>query len=152
MIKESINDESAIKLELQKQDARILMKSDLSQSDMYQKELTDYFVPSGGTVDFIKTIEKIVSNSNIKSDIKTVTSESNDKTNVVGAELLKINMDVIGEWKNIQFFINLLEIYPLKIEIKSVSLNKFSDSMIKGKSVPQWAGNFEFTVLKLKDK
>ena len=119
---------------------------------MYQQELTGYLIPSGGTVDFIKTLEQLVSNSGIKSDIKTVTTENNDKTNAIGAELLRINMDVLGEWKNVQFFITLLENYPLKIEIKNISLNKFSDYTVKGKSTPQWAGNFEFTVVKYKDQ
>ena len=114
--------------------------------------MKEYIIPSGGTVDFIKLLEQLVSNSNIKSDIKNVTTENDNKDNLVGAELIRINMDVLGEWKNVQFFITLLENYPLKIEIKSISLNKFSDNVVKGRSVSQWAGNFEFTVLKYKDQ
>jgi len=152
LINESINTESNIKTELQKQDARIMMKNDLISSETYQDKLKEYIIPSGGTVDFIKLLEQLVSNSNIKSDIKNVTTENDNKDNLVGAELIRINMDVLGEWKNVQFFITLLENYPLKIEIKSISLNKFSDNVVKGRSVSQWAGNFEFTVLKYKDQ
>lgn len=151
LITESVNKASDIKTELKKEDTMVLMKDDLILGKMYQEKLMEYMVPSGGTVDFIKTVEQLVSNSGLKSDIKTVISEAYDKGDSIGAELLRVNMDVTGEWKNIQYFLTSLENYPLKIDIKKISLNKFSDYIINGKSVPEWAGSFEFTVVKLKD-
>ena len=92
----------------------------------------------------------MVSNSGLKSNIKTVVNQAYDKGNSVGTENLKINMDVIGEWKNIQFFLSLLENYPLKIDIQKVSFNKLSDSFISSKKMVSWVGGFEFTVVKFK--
>jgi Tfp pilus assembly protein PilO len=150
-ITESVNKEDQIKLKLKKEDTITLMKDDLAQGKMFQDNLTAYMIPSGGTVEFIKTIEQLVLNTGLKSDIKTVANEPYDKGSAINAELLRVNMDVIGEWKNIQFFLQSLENYPLKINLVNVSFNKFSDYTINGKTVPQWSGTFEFTVVKIKD-
>jgi len=151
LIAESIDKENDIKTELKKEDIRILMKGDLSLSKIYQKELANYMIPSGGTVDFIKTLEQLSLNSGVKSDIKTVASEKYNEGDSIGEELLRINMNITGEWKNVEFFLSSLENYPLKIDIKNISLDKFSEYIVKGKSIPEWAGNFEFTVVKIKD-
>jgi Tfp pilus assembly protein PilO len=151
MIESSINIENDLKTELKKDDTRALMKNDLAQGKIFQDKLQQYMIPAGGTVDFIKTIEQLVLSSALKSDIKTVANISYDKGNAIGAELLSVNMDVIGEWKNIQLFLKMLENYPLKIEIKKLSFSKVSDYTINGKKIPQWSGSFEFTVVKIKD-
>lgn len=151
LITESISKENSIRTELKSEDGRILMKDDLASGKVFREKLMDYVIPSGGAVDFIETLERLVLSSGLKSDVKIVTNEAYDKGNLVGAELLRINMDVIGEWKNIQFFLDSLEGYPLEIDIKKMSLNKVSDLIIKNKTIPQWSGNFEFTVVKIKD-
>ena len=151
MIMESVNTEDQVKIALKQDETRILLKDDLSQGELYQQKLMNYVIPDGGTVDFIKTIEQLVSNSGIKSNISSVADEPYDKGNSIGAELLNVDMDVIGEWKNIQFFLKLLENYPLKIDIVNASFTKVSDYTINGKKVPQWSASFEFTVVKMKD-
>ncbi len=151
LIVKSVNIENEIKTELSREEVRTLMKGDIAQGKMYQSEFMNYVVPAGGTVDFIKILEQLVANSDLKYDIKSVTNAPYDKGNPIGAEYLKINMEVIGEWKNIQFFLTTLENYPLKIDINKVTLNKFSDFVVMGKTIPQWSGNFDFTVVKIKD-
>jgi Tfp pilus assembly protein PilO len=151
LIIESVNRENEIKTELKREDTMVLMKNDLELGKMYQEKLMNYMVPSGGTVDFIKTLEQIVSNSGIKSNITNVNNETYNKGDSIGAELIKINMSVTGEWKNIQFFLTSLENYPLKIDINKLSLSKFSNYVINGKNTPEWSGSFEFTVVKIKD-
>lgn len=151
LITESVNVENDIKIELKKQDIRGFMKNDLTLGKMYQEKLTSYMIPSGGTVDFIKTLEQLVLNSGLKSDIKNVSTVPYDKGNSIGTELMLINIDVTGEWKNIQFFLTLLGNYPLKIDMNKLSLSKFSDYVIRGRNVPQWVGSFEFTIVKVKD-
>lgn len=146
-----VNKEDEIKTQLKIDNVRVLMKDDLSLGKQYQTELKDYILPSNSIVDFIKTVEGLVASSGLKSDIKTVVSEPYDKGNSIGAEYLRVNVDVIGEWKNIQLFLNYLENYPLKINIRRMSLNKISDSFIKGRNVSEWSGSFEFTVVKMKD-
>ncbi|MFA5651950.1 MAG: hypothetical protein WC933_01145 [Candidatus Paceibacterota bacterium] len=150
-ITESVNRENDIKTELKKEDAIVLMKNDLIQGKIYQDKLSAYIIPSGGTVEFIKTLEQLVSNTGLKYDIQTVTNEPYAKGDAIGFELLHISINVIGEWKNVQFFLKSLENFPLKIEIKKISLNKFSDYIIQGRKIPAWSGNFEFTAVKIKD-
>jgi len=151
LVIESTDKENDIKTELKKEDSRVLMKDDLAQGKMYNKELTNYMISSGGTVNFIKTIELLVSNSGLRFNIKTVSNELFSEGDAIGAELLRISMDVTGEWKNVKFFLESLENYPLKIDINKVSFNKFSDYVVKGKNIPQWSGSFDFTVVKIKD-
>ncbi len=150
LVAESINKENDIKLELIREDGSTMMKEDLALAKKYQEKIHSYIIPKAGTVDFIKVLEEMVSNSGLKSNIKTVVNQAYDKGNSVGTENLKINMDVIGEWKNIQFFLSLLENYPLKIDIQKVSFNKLSDSFISSKKMVSWVGGFEFTVVKFK--
>jgi len=152
LIAESVDKENSIKTELKKENVRILMKEDLFLAKMYQEKLSGYMISSGGIVDFIKTVEQLVLKSGLKSEIKTVIREVYDKDDSSGVELVRVNMDVLGSWKNIQFFLTSLENYPLKIDIKKAVFNKFSDYIINSQKTPQWAGSFEFTVLKIKDK
>ena len=150
-IVESVNNENSIKTELRMEDMRVLMKDDLLLGKQFQTKLNDYILPKGSTVDFIKTVEQLSENSGLKSDIKTVTNDPYDKGNAIGADFITVNIDVIGGWDNIQLFIKYLESYPLKIDIKKMSLNKISDHIVNGRNVPQWSGSFEFTAVKMKD-
>ncbi|MFH0755291.1 MAG: hypothetical protein V1910_01315 [bacterium] len=150
LIADSVNKEDEIKIELKKEDAKVLMKNDFILGKMYKEKLINYMIPSGGVIDFIKILEQLVLKSEIKSDIKMLGNGIYDKGNSIGAEFVKINMNVIGEWKNIQFFLMSLENYPLKIDINKISLNKISTSVKKGKTITEWSGNFEFTIVKIK--
>jgi Tfp pilus assembly protein PilO len=151
LIAESVSMSDDIKAELKKDEIRVLMRSDLTQGKIYQDELASYMLPSDSAVDFIKTVDQLVASSSLKSNISNVASEPYTKGNAINAELLKMNITVVGNWKNIQFFIKLLENYPLKIGINQLSLNKISDTVINGIQIPQWSGNIEFTVVKIKD-
>ena len=151
LIAESINGENTIKDELKSEDTATLMKNDLVSAKIFQQKMADYMVSSGGTVDFIKILEQLVSNSGLKYNINTVASVPYTKDVVSNIELLKIDMDATGDWNSIQFFLASLENYPLKIDINNISLTKSSDDMIKGKNIPQWSLSLEFTVVKIKD-
>lgn len=151
LITESVNKEDQIKAELKKENAAVIMKEDLALAKVYQEKLNNYVINSNGTVAFIELLENMIIKSGLKSDIRNVATEAYKKSGVSNVELLRVNADVVGEWKNVQYFLNLLENYPLQINIEKVSINKFSDLSSKGKSISQWAGSFEFTVLKIKD-
>ena len=151
LIAESVNNSYIIKTELEKEDANIIMKDTIAMGKTYQNQLINYIVPSGGTVDFLTTLEQVASNSGVKFNINTVVNEPYGKGDSIGMELISIDMGATGEWKNIQFFLTSLENYPLKIDIKNVSMNKISDYTVNGKSVPQWSLSLEFTVVKMKD-
>ena len=151
LITESVLIENELKNEIKRDDARVFMREDLEKGKEYEVALKKYILEKDGTVGFIKTLESLVSSSSLKSNIKNVLTENYDKGSTIGLDLIIVNMDVIGEWKNIIYFLKLLENYPLKIDIKNVSLNMSSTYIVGGKNVPQWVGSFEFTVVKMKD-
>ena len=139
--------EDQIKTEMQTVDSRNLMKKDLEANSAQIAELSNFMISADGSVDFVKTLESLTSENNLKIDVKNVASAdiSNNKV-----ELLNVNTDVTGEWKNVEYFLEILENYPLKTTINKVSLNKITDNKIGGKKVSQWVGNFDFSVVKLK--
>ena len=139
--------EDQIKSKIQTVDSKSLMKKDLETNSLKISELSDFMIGSEDTVDFIKNLETITAKNNLKINIKNAVSgpSSNDKL-----VLLNITLEVTGEWKDVEFFLELLENYPLKISINNTSISKSSDSKVNGKIVPQWIGSFDFSVVKLK--
>jgi len=150
LIAESINVEDHIKTELKKQESLSLMSDSLQNSKIFQQDLMSYVLPSDGAVDFIKVLEQLASTTKVKSDIKAVSNEEY-QTSLTNLEFLNVKMDILGEWGNIRYFLTVLENYPLRIDIKSVSFTKFSDYVINKKKISEWAGSLEFNVLKVKD-
>lgn len=144
--------ENRIKNEIKKQEARSLMQEDLNESKIYGEKIKDLIIGQENIVGFIKIIEDLVYSSGLTFEMKSVSAESNDNLKIINSEYIRVKLDVVGEWKNIQFFLNLLENYPLKINIDKVIFTKFSDYEAKSKKMPQWLGSFEFTVIKIKDK
>jgi hypothetical protein len=148
---DSINKKDQIKSEIKKQEARDIMKSDLNDAKIYGDKIKEFMVSEGDIVGFIKILENMVSTTGLKSEVKSVSAESNDNLNLINGEYIRVKLDVTGEWNNIQSFLKLLENYPLKIDIDKLSISKFSDYEPKTKIMPQWLGSFEFTVVKIKD-
>jgi hypothetical protein len=148
---DSVNKEDQIKSEIKKQEARGIMKNDLNDAKIYGDKIKEFMVGEGDIVGFIKILEDMVSTTGLKSEVKSVSTESSDNLNLINGEYIRVKLDVTGEWNNIQAFLKLLENYPLKIDINKISLSKFSDYESKTKIIPQWLGSFEFTVVKIKD-
>ena len=142
--------ENQIKNEIKKQESRSLMQDDLNDSKLYSNKIKDFIIGGEDTVGFIKIMENMVSSSNLKFEVKSVSAVSNTDLDNINSEYLKVILNVTGGWNNIQYFLKLLENYPLKIDIDKISLTKFTDYEVKGDVLPQWLGDFEFTVIKLK--
>jgi len=150
-ISDTINKEDAIKTEIKKEETLSIMKKDVEDSKNYEDKLYGYFIGKDNVVDFLKTLDDLISSSSLKSEIQSINYESLAKINLIETELVRVKMNVKGKWENIQFFLKLLENYPLKISIKNISLNKFSDSIISGKTIPEWSADLDFTAVKLKN-
>ena len=140
--------ENSIRDEIKKAESSALMDKELLNNKNYTDKLSEYIISSNGVIDFIDILEKKISSNNLKSDVKSLVYEAGSIPNL---ELARIKIDVTGEWKNVIFFLKLLENYPLKISIENVSFKKFSEYKVGSKDVPQWVGSFEFTVLKYKE-
>ncbi len=148
-ISDTVSKTDEIKAEITKKETLFLMKNDISYGKNYENNLYQFIIGKNDVVGLIKTIESMVASSSLKSDINSITYEQSSKLTPINSELVKISMSASGEWKNLQFFLNLLENYPLKIDIRNISFARSGDA--GAKKVPVWTGNFEFTVVKLKN-
>jgi len=141
-----------IKNETKKGDSFLFLKKDIEANKNSINMVYDYVIKADGMVDFMQFLEDSTSKMNLKSEVKSVTFEAVSGANLKNIEQMKIQMDVTGEWRDVEYFLEFLENYPISLSVKKFSLNKFSDYILKGKKVPQWVGSFEFSVIKLKDK
>ena len=98
----------------------------------------------------IKKIEELAVSSNVKSEIKSTKLEQISGKNSNTAEYFTIDLNVVGSFSDVIFFLKQTEYLPYKLRINSVSFDKFADYSIKGKSIPQWSLGISFSVLKLK--
>jgi|GEM_PF-3305569 len=150
-ITDTINNTNQIITEIKRQETLSLMKKDVEDSKNYENKIYGYFIGADNVADFLKTVEGLVASSSLKDDIQSVDYESPSTVASVNTELLRVKVSVEGEWKNIQYFLKLVENYPLKIDIRNLSLNKVSDSVISGRKVSIWSANVDFMVVKLRN-
>ena len=149
-ISQTIDETNQIKVEIKKEESRSLMKKDIEDAAGYKDILNTYLIHEDDVVSFIKILESMVATSSLKSEVSSVTYQPSSALTPINGELLRVNITVTGEWKNVQFFLQLLENYPLQIAIQKISLEKTSPLEVNGRKVPQWSAGFDFTVITLK--
>jgi Tfp pilus assembly protein PilO len=146
-ISDTIEKEGKVKMEIVKKETNFLMKNDIKYGKDYENNLYSYVVPADGSVEVIKTIEELASISKLTLDIKSIDYEQQEKMSKLNLEYLAVNLSVLGSLNNIENFVSLLEKYPLKIDIKDISLNKVSG---EGNKTAQWVGVIDLNIIKFK--
>lgn len=149
--KDSESKVQKISLQVQKEESYLHVKKDFENYRDSIDRINGYIVGQDGIVNFIKDLESMTLRDGLKSDIKSVSFEPVVGINAKYFESIRIKADISGEWRNLDFFLRSLETYSLKLDIKSISFVKVSDTSAS-KKIPQWVGSFEFTLLKIKDK
>ncbi len=150
-ISDTVNKIDQIKTEIKKEETLALMKKDVEDSKNYENKFYGYFIGANNVADFLKTLDDLVSSSSLKSNIQSIAYESSDGTGAINTEFVRVKISVLGRWGNVQYFLKLLENYPLKIDVKNISLNKTSDAVVSGRKVSIWSADVDFTALKLKN-
>ena len=150
-ISETVSKEDEIKTEIEKGESLSFMQKSVEENQVNEDKVTGYFIPSNGTASFIKVLENIVASSSLKSQVNSINYEPSSDLSAINAEFLDVKISVAGTWSNLNFFLKLLENYPLKINIRSASLKQFTTYTVGGKQIPQWSGDIDFTVVKFKD-
>ncbi len=135
--------EDTITSEIKQQDSVALMRRDIGNGKNYQDQLYGYILGKDDVVNFIKELETLATSSSLESHIQSVTYESAVKVTSIKAELTRFKMNVSGEWKNIIYFLKLLENYHLRINIEGLSMTKTASG--------KWSADFNFTVVKFKE-
>lgn len=141
--------EAEMMANLKSQEISMILSKNLDDIVDDKQKIMEYLVSKEGEVDFIKSLEDLVVNNNLKSEIKLVKIEPNASSSLL--EYLIIELDVTGEWSNVVFFEQALEEIPLPLFLKSFSLSRFDTYNVKGKQISQWLGNFSFKVAKIKE-
>ncbi|MBU6370633.1 MAG: hypothetical protein KGH93_00635 [Patescibacteria group bacterium] len=144
-----VSRKAEIALVIGKTRALSAMQTSLADSASNAAALAAYIVPQNGIVDFITTLDSIIATSGVKADVGSIGVTAGGAP--AGMELVDVKASATGAWNNIEYFLTLLETYPLKIDIRSASMRQFSSYTVRGRQVPQWSLDVEFTVLKLKD-
>jgi hypothetical protein len=134
-----------------KNDSYLFMKKDIEMNKNSINKVNDYIIKADETVAFMEKIESLAKSNNLKSEVKSVSFEAIPNGDISNIEYMRIQMDVVGEWKNVEYFLELLENYPINLKIKKFSFSRV-DTTVKNKKISQWTGNFDFSVIKVKDK
>lgn len=141
-----------IRDETKKGESFLFIKKDIENNKNSINKVYDYIIKADGAVDFMQNIENLAKSSGLKSEVKSVSFDPVSGVKLSGVESMRVRFDVIGEWKDVEYFLELLENYPMHLVINKIALNKFSDYLVKDKKIPQWLGSFEFSIIKVKDK
>ncbi len=144
-ISDAAVNEEKIRNEIIRRESIDAVKKDLGDNTDYEKELRTYFIgpDEADLAGFISLLEKFSLDHGLKITVTSVTFEDAAKLSAIKAEFAKLRIIVSGKWENTQDMIRYLESYPLKIEIKSISLQKNSDSK-------DWSESIEFNVARMK--
>lgn len=140
-----------IRDETKKGESYLFMKKDIETNKNSINKVYDYIIKPDDVVNFMQKLEDLARDNNLKSEVKAVSFEGVSGANLSNVESMRVLVDVTGEWKNVEYFLEVLENYPISLDIKKFSLSK-TDIVVKNKKVPQWTGSFDFSVIKVKDK
>ena len=115
-----------------------------------RSELDTYFVIDDKIVDFIEDVERIGRYTGADVEVISVNVDDNRNAENDISELLKLNFEVKGEWREVFQFLVLIEKMPFKIDISTVSLRVVHSDDIKEDSSRMWKGYFSISTIKLK--
>lgn len=138
------NSISALKLE---QDASVSMKHLLTDTAEQRKKIDSYFIGSDGIVTFIESIERLSRETSVDSSVNSVGVEQGASAEEV--EYVTVNVSAEGSFRNLFWFLSLLEKMPLKIEITKVYFEQ-RESVDPKKKGTTWRLAFVVKALKFK--
>lgn len=150
-VAEAVNEENEIKVQIEKEDSLSSMQRSIEDNQADENEIAGYVIPSNSVADFIQTLDTLVATSGLESEVDSVNYVPSAALTPENAEDVDVKISVEGAWSNVMFFLQLLEHYPLKISIESVSLKQYAEYTVKGKEIPQWSADIDFTAVKFKD-
>jgi uncharacterized protein YfcZ (UPF0381/DUF406 family) len=109
-----------------------------NHKDSIQK-VRQFFIERGDEIEFIETIEAVARDSQVKSEISSISQSQNKDPE---KEDIRVKVEVEGSWSRVATFLDKLEKMPFGILMQSVTL----DSRQAG----VWSGSIEFIVYREK--
>ncbi len=136
--------EEEIKGDIKREESVSLMKKDVGFGKDSESELSGYLLgkEDSDAANFIKVLENAAGTSSLSINVQSISYEEDAKLDAVRGEYVRIKLNISGKWENVLSFIKFLTNYPLKIDIKSISL---------GSTDTKWGADIDFTAVKLKN-
>jgi hypothetical protein len=139
------------------------VKKVVKETEISRGQIQNYFIPAGGEVGFIESLESIgrISSVEVKVDNVDLGSAKDWPGISTAAEqntfqLVKVRLSVIGNWNNVNRYWQLLENLPYRVSFDHISLLTSSIGSLTDKKVkdsnrgPVWQIGFDVSVLKKK--
>ena len=138
--------DAAVQKEIKLRSVKELIKD----TEMDRSKLDTYFVSDDKIVDFIEDVENLglLTDSYVEVISVNVSSDRGSKDSL--SELLNIDFEVKGGWREIFHFVTLLEKMPFKIDVSRVNLEVVYDNTTKKDITGVWKGFFSIAVIKSK--
>jgi hypothetical protein len=136
----------AVQRDIKLRSAKDLIK-DTQES---RSELDTYFVIDDKLVDFIEDVERISRYTGADVEVMSVNVDDNKNAENDISELLKLNFEAKGEWKEVFQFLALIEKMPFKIDVSTASFRVIHSDDIEEDSPRIWKGFFSISTIKLK--
>lgn len=130
-------------------------KKTLEDLDPDLTRINNSIVAAGADIGFIESLETLAKENGIEITINSLSLEDDIKFITTGVNILNIKAETSGGWKGTYKFISQLESLPVKIRIKSFSLETSGSSLSTDPKKPlsaenTWKASFEMGVLKYK--
>jgi len=144
------------KLNMQtRRDAELRFIGDnLSSTQTERYKINSYFISAeeSGIVDFIEMVESLGNHSGISLEVNSILlKENSSKSNPPDLiEDMKLGLKIGGDWSNIIYFLEMLDLAPYKISFDKVYIEKNDDKIKKDKLDENWIGIINLSVLKFK--
>lgn len=106
-----------------------------------RSELDSYFISKDGVVSFLEKIELFGDRAGVVVEVKSVEIEPLNESKVV--DHLVVIVSTEGSWREMFYFLNLIESQPLSILTTRMNLEKEIDGR-------DWRLSMDFNVLKIK--
>ena len=146
---------SQIKLEINRDERLQSLKDLLGKTKDQRDKISNIFVRSDGSVEFIEMIESLGRTAGVKLEIESVGVDAFKNKIASSTEYFRLSVKSEGSWINVMHLLTLLEEMPFKVLIDNVSLSKTSAESPAAKDRKQidsiWNGNFGFAALKAKN-
>jgi hypothetical protein len=144
-------------------DHLVLLHNTVENSSDNKKQLTNYFIPAGGAVDFISSFEQTAQAVGLKFNTVSLDTEPNVDLLSQNKELLHVVFETNGSWNQTMHFLEIVESLPYAVQISSASLDGAAGSpslvgsdsstgvVANQKSLGYWRLLLNFKIVKIKD-
>lgn len=118
------------------------IKNKIKQVDEVEKSFDEFFIDKENVLNFIETVEKIATTSNVSLVIENVTPDDTHTKESLSYGILNMTLSARGSYSSINSFLNNLEKLPYYVDFNGIKMVAVGE---KGNS--EWSINMSLTTL-----